>query len=356
MADRRETPGAIPKLTAIERKGRAFMSWSEIIGHDRPKKILRESLSRSALAHAYLFFGEESVGKRTTARVFAQAVQCEKPERGEPCGACRSCRLFRAESHPDVSFIGPEDDQIKIDQVRAIQDALIFKPLAGSRKVLIMDDADAMNLAAANCFLKTVEEPPDHSLLILVSSRPHRLPATILSRCQQVRFDPPNQGEVARFLSERRGMPQGDAELTASLCMGRIGRALGVDPADLRGRRDRAVSLVRGKSLQEIGNILEQAAAAASDEDFWSEALDWIRIWLRDLLIRQISSDTALLINTDRAAELAESGRAYSTASLLEALTLLEAFRRSLNRNLNRTMVMETLLLELRRRMRVEAA
>jgi DNA polymerase III subunit delta' len=325
------------------------MSWTAIIGHDRPKKILSETLSRSALAHAYLFFGEASIGKRSTALIFAQAVQCEGTDRREACGACRSCQAVLANSHPDVAFAEPDGAQIKIDQVRAIQDSLIFKPLTGRRKILIMNEADTMNLPAANCFLKTVEEPPDHSLLILISSKPHRLPSTILSRCQQIRFDPPNQGDVARFLTEKRGMAAVEAGLMASLCMGRIGQALTADLAELKSRRDRALAPVRGKTLSDIGTVLEQAASNGSDEAAWSETLEWIRIWLRDLLIIRASGNPALLINFDLAEDLSIASKRFSTDSILKVLSLLDAFHRSMNRNLNRTMVLETVLLELRR-------
>ena len=324
------------------------MSWNAIIGHDRPKKLLRETLTRSRLAHAYLFHGAESIGKSTTAVTFAQAIHCDHPESWEPCGSCRSCHAILANSHPDFSMVSPDGNQFKIDQVRAIQEALIYKPLTGSRKILILTDADTMNPQAANCFLKTLEEPPDHSLLILVTSRPNRLPATLLSRCQQVRFDPPAMDTISRFLIRHRNLPESEAKLLSALCLGQIGDALTADLDALIAERDQVISLLSPKSLQDLDQLFTTAQSQAADQDIWLRTLNWIQIWLRDSVLMKVANHPDLIINLDRLEQLSSFSNHYSVTSLLKVFSLLDSIQRSLHRNLNRTMVLESLLLELR--------
>lgn len=322
------------------------MTSTAIIGHERPKRILQTALAHSEVAHAYLFHGEASIGKFTTAKAFAKDIQCER--QGGACGECRACKAIESGIHPDVQIIEPDGTQIKIDQIRILQEALVFKPLIGNRKIIIVDEAESLNLEAANCFLKTLEEPPDHSLLILVTSQPHRLLPTILSRCQRIRFDPPKREDIADWLVRRRGLLQPEAELLAALSLGRIGLALTKDLTELKDQRDKAVSLLSPKALSDLDQLFENSQAYAGDEETFRAALDWILIWLRDLLVYQHNPDPRLLINLDRRKELSQHSKHFSTALLLKIMALLAAFHRAAHRNFNRALVLETVLLELR--------
>ena len=197
------------------------MPFSDIVGHDGPKAALQAALRHGRLGHAYLFAGEPSVGKRLTAVRLAQAVNCEH-EAAVPtdaCGHCRSCHQIEAHTHPDFLWIEPDTEavtpQIKIEQVREVEQALIYRPLIGRYKVCLVDEADRLTLSAANALLKTLEEPPAHSLFLLVTSRPLALPTTIRSRCQLVRFGPPPQRLVEQILVERRPLSPPVAHLLA---------------------------------------------------------------------------------------------------------------------------------------------
>ena len=366
------------------------MSWAEIIGHDRPKKILEEALVRSQVAHAYLFYGEESIGKLKIAVAFAQAIQCErnvdgylrspKVEGGDDshaifeqradasvgkgeapsgsaggggpiidgCGHCRACLAIETDRHPDVTILQPLGSQIKIEQIRTVQEALVLKPLIGTRKVVIIDDAESMNRLAANCFLKTLEEPPDHSLLILITSVPYRLLPTLLSRCQQIRFDTPQREEIKRLLVQQKGLSESEAAFFAALSMGKIGRVLTLDLAEIKAQRDKSVDLLKSKALSDLNQLFVNAQSYAADDETWKTTLNWILIWLRDLLIVQHNTDPELLINLDQQQDLAVHSQTLSTSALLRIMSLLMAFQHAFHRNLNRTLVLETILLEIR--------
>jgi DNA polymerase-3 subunit delta' len=206
------------------------MPFDDIIGHQITIASLQTAVMRQRLAHAYLFHGEAAIGKRATALCLAQALNCERTFAGEAldaCGSCRSCQQITSRIHPDFFVIEPDSElatpQIKIEQIREIEQQIMYRPLIGERKICLIDDADRMTIGAANALLKTLEEPPAHSLFILISSRPAALPATIRSRCQSLRFATPSRTQVEAAVILQRELPPADARLLAIISEGRIG-------------------------------------------------------------------------------------------------------------------------------------
>src|SRR4030043_810694 len=175
------------------------MALREIIGQDRAVKILLRSIQRARIPSSYLFAGEAGIGKKFTAINFAKAVNCLTPPppplaKGgdggvfDACDECYSCRKINAGVHPDFLIISPDAGQIRIEEIRAINDILSYKAFEGRMKVIIVDEAETMNPYAANAFLKNLEQPPEDSLIILISSNPDRMLDTIKSRCSRVDF------------------------------------------------------------------------------------------------------------------------------------------------------------------------
>ncbi len=190
------------------------MPFHDCIGHQQSIAFLQSAVTHERLAHAYLFHGEEAIGKRLTAIRLAQALNCERPPETnalDSCGACRSCQQIEARTHPDFFVIEPDQEQatqqIKIEQVREIEHQIMYRPLIGERKICLIDNADRMTIGAANALLKTLEEPPAHSLFLVISSRPAALPATIRSRCQALRFTTPARTQVEAALILKREIP-----------------------------------------------------------------------------------------------------------------------------------------------------
>jgi DNA polymerase III subunit delta' len=170
------------------------VSWERVRGHERLAAAFAQVVRRGRLAHAYLFTGPRGVGKRLFAGELARALLCEQPpgDHLEACGQCASCTLVDAGTHPDCFAAGrPEDSlEVPIDEVRELCRHFSLKSARGRGKVALLDDADDLNDAAANCFLKTLEEPPPRSVLLLIGTSPDRQLPTIVSRCQIVRFAP----------------------------------------------------------------------------------------------------------------------------------------------------------------------
>ncbi len=331
-------------------------SFETILGHAHPKAVLAAAIASGRIAHAYLFHGESNIGKFLTAMTFTKAALCARVKTGQvsgrtalsSCDQCVSCHAVDSGSHPDIHLISPDGTQIKIGQIRELQNSISYKPLIGSRKWFLIDEADAMNPEAANSFLKTLEEPPDHSTLILITARPQALLPTVLSRCQSVRFSPPPPNELSQWLQKRRGIAFNEAQRLATLAMGKIGIAAEADPAVLKEERDRVIHAISEEHLDDLSELFNEPEELAASQEQLYKTLDTIEIWLRDVLIGRHSPEPSLLINQDIPDRISAWGRAVSTDQILETLTLIHLLKRAAPRNLNHALVLETVLLKLR--------
>jgi len=339
-------------------------AFDRIVGHAHAKAVLTTALAAERVAHAYLFHGQAHIGKFLTAMAFAKTGLCPHPNIGRAfgrptlasCGGCPSCLAINTGSHPDLHLVRPDGVQIKIGQIRELQNSIVFKPMIGTRKWFLIDEADAMNPEAANCFLKTLEEPPDHSILILISARPQALLPTILSRCQAVRFSPPPLEALSSWLQGRRGLSPEEARLLATLSMGKIGIAAESDPAVLKHERDRILDALSEERLEDPGELFNQSDELASTAEQLVRSLDRVEVWLRDVLIARHDPDLSLLVNQDIPERILDWGRALSTDTVLETLTLIHLLNRAAPRNLNHALVLESVLLKIRDAVIGEAA
>jgi DNA polymerase-3 subunit delta' len=330
------------------------MPFSDLIGHERPKAILKASILHDRVAHAYLFHGEDGIGKKQAAQLFAQAINCDTdygPSGPDACGSCRSCRQIESRTHPDFTLIEPDQEQanpqIKIEQVRELEEQIVYRPLIGRRKICLIDEADRLTQGAANALLKTLEEPTAHSLFLLITSRPAALPATVRSRCQSIRFVPPARTQVEAALITKREIPPADARFLAIATQARIGQALQAGVTALRAQQDEFCRLVSSQSLRSVTTILTAAEALHKSERA-PEALEWIERWVRDLILVSSGADQDFLLNLERLTELQELAGTLQLAPLLDLLMEIEAIQRSSTRNVNLQMALENILLRLR--------
>jgi DNA polymerase-3 subunit delta' len=306
------------------------------------------------LAHAYLFHGEASIGKRMTAVRLAQVLNCDHPiltETPDSCGQCRSCLQIAARTHPDYIVIEPDPEaatpQIKIEQVRELEQYFVYRPLIGERKICLIDDADRMTIGAANALLKTLEEPPGQSLFILVTGRLHALPITIRSRCQTLRFTTPARTQVEAALILQRELPPDDARFLALLTDGRIGEALTMNVAEVRARQQECLALVKPESLASSTTILS-ASEGLAKSDRGEETLAWLTRWIRDLVIVIVGGDQDQILHLDQLAELQRYADRSDIDLLLTLLSDIEKHAQQATRHLNVQMALETTFLRLR--------
>ncbi|MEJ2683587.1 MAG: DNA polymerase III subunit delta' [Candidatus Sulfobium sp.] len=304
------------------------MSLKQIIGQDRAIAMLSGSIRRRRLAGSYLFCGESGVGKKTTALNFAKALNCLRTDVPGPpedsCDRCESCLKMDAGVHPDLLVVSPEERQIKIEEIRLVDEALSLKPFEGRKKAVIVDDAETMNISAANAFLKTLEEPPGESVIILVSSRPEVLPGTIRSRCARINFSPLSLESCVRVLGEKI---QGDhPALSARLSMGRPGFALS---AGLLEERTWFLDLFRSMLEGE-----KDAWASREDMDRW---FGQMLALLRDMAVLKVTAEPSLLLNIDLGDYVAKLSTDTDLKVIIEVYNELNRVKNQLRFNLNKS-------------------
>ena len=311
--------------------------------------ILKRALAHKTLAHAYLFSGDAGIGKKMSALALAAAVNCPDAGADGGCGECPACRKVAAASHPDVHLVAADGDEIKIDQIRQIQSDLSLRPFEGARKVLIMDGAEGMNAAAANAFLKTLEEPPGETLIVLISAMPQSLLPTIRSRCQDIRFLPLPRRTLAQVLAQKRGCSEDDARFIAGLAQGSLGRGLDMDIEEEKTAREEILTLWSGLERMGPGEVLAQAEALSKDRDRLAR---WLAVgvdWLRDAMVFQVTGDEDLLVHAQSRVLLEEWGERYSLQRMLLDIEHLATGRILLERRVSAQLVAENLLMKLGR-------
>jgi DNA polymerase-3 subunit delta' len=311
------------------------MSLKDIIGQDNAVRMLLGILKRQKVASSYLFCGETGVGKKTAAIAFAKAVNCLSPRPPGPqfsedapvdaCDECESCTKIDAGVHPDFLLVSPEERLIRIDEIRMIDEALSYKPFEGRKKTVIIDDAETMNISAANAFLKTLEEPPEDSVIILVTSKADLLPATIRSRCSRINFPPLPTGSCRQVLEGK----ENDAEklsLAARLSMGRPGIALS---SDLAEERTWFLNLFKGMLLAE-----KDGWSSRDDMERW---FDHVLVFFRDMTVLKLTNDPAYLVNADLEGYFTGLSKSVDVKVIIYIHRELSRMRRLLQFNLNKS-------------------
>ncbi len=329
------------------------------MGHARVVDALVQAHASGTVHHAYLFAGPDGVGKRGVARAFAALVNCtgEAPtdaqgRRVDACGACRHCdRILRVpESHPDVLTLTLQGSrQIKIEQVREIIRLVPFPPLEAAYRVVVVDPADAMNEAAANALLKTLEEPSSRTRFVLVTSRPDALLTTIRSRCQRMLFGRLPVDGIARALAERHGVAADEAAALAALGDGSLGAALALRDDPVMAGRD---ALVRRFAAIPPGDVLDAFALAselADQKGSYGTILDILRRLYRDVLLLRTGGAARVGLALPHLQDVTEAlAHRQGTSAVLHRLELIAQTERGLLvRNLNPRLAFERLLVAL---------
>lgn len=312
-----------------------------IIGHQQIVEQLQHTVASDRIAGAYLFVGPVGVGKETVARYFGQLIFCQQDAQPPTvCGTCLACRKVDSGNHPDLQFIRPEGSLLKIGQIRELQKQIIYEPLEASRKVYILTDVERMTEEAENCLLKTLEEPPASSVLVLLTSNIRVLLPTTRSRCQILQFHPMPTQELAETLVERFSVAPEQATTLAITADGAIGKAL--------------TQLEKGDTpAEEVPEILketDQLAAFRLAEQLKDnpDTLGELVTWYRDLLFLQQGAPSELLTHIHSLRELQSIVPRYSRLRLQQAIkTIFNTKSLIENTNTNATLALEVMCLKL---------
>ncbi|HTF93095.1 MAG TPA: DNA polymerase III subunit delta' [Verrucomicrobiae bacterium] len=321
------------------------MGFAEIIGHDRQLSTLRSALASNRLHHAYFFAGPEGVGKRTIAIALAKTVHCMQLD-DDFCGQCVNCARISDGNHPDVRFVEPlaGKKEISIQQIRELERELNYRSFSGGRKIAVIDPATSMNLASQNALLKTLEEPPQDSLIILIAANAGALLPTVRSRCLRLPFAPLIRREVAGFLQAKLAMNTGDAEFLAALSMGSIGAAVNLDKDELIEKRRNWVDVLSSLKAGDHHAAMLAAEALSANRDDALKFLQWSESWYRDVLVHAVTDNAGALVNLDLLEQIRQQSVSNGAATALNAISRVADATAGIQRNLNRRMVLEKFL------------
>ncbi|MGE3540013.1 MAG: DNA polymerase III subunit delta' [Candidatus Tectimicrobiota bacterium] len=329
------------------------MALRDIRGQEQAVLLLQKALSSARLAHAYLFYGPQGIGKKLTALQFAKALACAQGTT-DACERCPSCRKVTAGNHPDLIYVGPEGNAIRIEHIRTIQRQLGYKPYESPRTIIILDGCELFTPPAANAVLKTLEEPPETALLLLVTSKKEALPLTIVSRCQQIAFRRLPTAHVQALL-EHQGVDRQTAMLAATLTDGSLSLGNQADIAQMLGNRQQVYTLLQEQTRPPTTPLFLQARPLAGTREQCDEILRWLMLFCRDLVMLKISP-TLTLYNQDLQAELLSLAQRLSTQDLLRLFTSLEQLRGYLAMNANTQLTLEQALVQFRQVMEANRA
>jgi len=320
------------------------MGFSEIIGQQRSLEILRSALGNGRPHHAYLFVGPDGVGKRMVAFALAKALHCDEAA-NDFCGQCAACARIENGNHPDVRLVEilAGKKEISIQQVREVERKLNFRSFSGKRKIAIIDPATLMNLSAQNALLKTLEEPPQDSLLILIAANAGGLLPTLRSRCLRRPFAPLARDAVAGFLITNKGIDKEEARFLAAVSMGSLGAALRLDKEEFLERRRSWAEKVSSLTSGDYRAASEAAEAIASNKEEARQFLEWAETWYRDLLIHAVTGSSAETVNVDLLAQIQSQSANGEVERLLSTFAQTARAAGRIQRNLNRRMVLESL-------------
>ena len=331
------------------------MSWN-IIGHDWAVNLLKTNLKKGRQPHAYLITGPQQVGRRTLAVGLAQAINCDQAiDRGEFCGACRSCEQIGHMQHPDLEVVQAEHHggTLKVDQIREMQHRLSLTPYEAEFRIALLFRFEEAHNSAANALLKTLEEPPKHVILIITADSTESLPGTIVSRCQVINLRSVPMDTIKRGLVTDWDFPPEDAAHYAHICGGRPGLAIALHQnSNMATQRTRwlddqltLLSATRVERFAYAEQLVKKVDQDGSRESLLNQLQLWQSFW-RDIYLAGIHPDNEI-INIDKSTEIERLSNQVDTASAIKTIKALQKTMELIQKNVNLRLALEILLLDM---------
>ncbi len=320
----------------------------DVIGRERITERLQNTIRLNRVSHVYIFDGEEGIGKNFIADIFVAALQCEVYS-GEPCGECKSCLQAAGGNHPDIIRIRREKAAIGVDDIRdQLNNTIAIKPYNSRYKIYIIDEAEKMTEAAQNALLKTIEEPPEYAVILLLTDNMNMLMPTILSRCVTLHLRPVDRGLLKMHLMKDCNVPDYQAELAATFAAGNVGRAERyAASAEFEGRKDEVMHLVLHIDEMKPSEIIDFLKRFSEEKAVINDYIDLIFLWYRDVLMFKAARQTAQLIYKEEVLTLQRQAAGKSFEALQHIIEAFDTLRARLKANVNFDAAMELLLLAL---------
>mgnify|MGYP002706692130 FL=1 len=328
-------------------------NFSDIIGHEDIVKHFKSSIELSKVSHAYILNGEKGVGKKTLASVVAKSLQCESGE-PDPCGKCKSCLQAETGNQPDIIWVKHEKPNvISVDEIRTqIVNDIDLKPYSSRYKIYIVPDSQMMNQQAQNALLKTLEEPPEYAIIMLLTNNVDKFLPTILSRCIVLNFKPVEPLHMMEYLVSNIGVDQEKARFCTDFAQGNLGKAvrLAISP-DYNEIREDSVRLLRRISDMEMDEIIQAVKNMGKYKLDITDYIDIMTMWFRDILMVKISNSPNKIIFKHEFSVMKKQASRMSYEGIEKILEAMDKLKVRLEANVNFDIAMELMLLTIKENM-----
>ncbi len=321
--------------------------FTDIVGQEQLKEHLQNAIAMNKVSHAYIINGERNAGKEFIAKVFAMALQCEKKE-AEPCGECHSCKQALSNNQPDIIYISHEKpNTIGVEDIRAqINNDIVIKPYSSPRKIYIVNEGEKMTPQAQNALLKTLEEPPEYAVIVILTTNVEALLPTVLSRCVVLNMKPVSDALVKKYLMEQLGVPDYKANICVAFARGNIGKAkLLASSEEFEKVKDEAISLVKNINDMEIHEIVKAIKKISEYKFDVNDYLDILMAWYRDVLFFKATKDVNSLVFKEEIQQIMRVSDRSTYEGIETIVNALQSAKKRLEANVNFDLTMELLLL-----------
>ncbi len=324
-------------------------SFGDVVGHETIKKHLQSAIEQNKVSHAYIINGEQGAGKKRIASIFAQTLQCE--EKGtNPCGKCKSCVQAESGNHPDIIWVTHEKYSIGVDDIRVqVNNDMSIKPYSSPYKIYVISDADKMTEQAQNALLKTIEEPPEYGMIILLTNNRNKLLSTISSRCVLLDLRAVLEDDIVTYLMEKQGIPDYAARLAAQFSGGNIGKAIRYGTAgDFMEIKEEVLHLLKYIDQMEISEIISAIKKLSEHKLEINDCIDFMQLWYRDVLMLKVTNDPNMLLFKEEYRYLAEQVKGSGYDQVETIIQAMDKAKLRISANVNFEIAMELMLLTLK--------
>lgn len=325
-------------------------NWDNVVGQKQLLDNLKKALFHNKISHAYMLQGESLSGKRMIADIFARALQCEADD-NKPCNQCKSCKQAMNRNHPDIIYVEHEKPNvISVDNIRhQVNGDIAIKPYSGPHKIYIIDEAEKMNIQAQNALLKTLEEPPEYAVILLLTTRSEAMLPTILSRCVVLNTKPVPDDIIKNHLMYSIEVPDYRAGICASFARGNVGRAIQLaSNEEFDHMKLSVIDLVKKINDMEINQMAAEVKKINEEKFDIDDYLDLCFIWYRDVLLYKSCKDKRHIIFKEELMNIERAVEIYSYDKISSIIKAIDQARNRIKSNVNFDLTMELMFMEMK--------
>lgn len=326
-----------------------MLDYKQVIGHENIIDHLKKAITNGKVSNAYIFHGEDGSGKKLLATTFAKALLCEK-QGAEPCNSCKSCMQMDGGNQPDFIYVTHEKVSIGVDDIRIqVNNDILIKPFSSKYKVYLIDEAEKMTEQAQNALLKTIEEPPEYAVIMLLTNNTNRLLQTILSRCVSLSLKAVSNQAIKEYLMQRQAIPDYLAEVSAGFSRGNVGRAIKYATSDeFIQSKDAILKVLKHIDDMELFEIMDAIKELSSHKLEIEDYIDLMLLWYRDVLLFKVTKDPNVLLYKNEYNHIAKQASTREYATIEKIIEAMDKAKSRVKANVNFDTAIELMLLSMK--------